>query len=284
MTVEEALALVETALDYQRLNRVQEIVFRHAWEGRSYGEMAKISGYEPDYIKDAGAKLWKLLSKALGEKVKKDTLQSVIKRYARRIQINLQGNQVIAVNLSGADLSGASLSIANLSEARLLFANLLKEADSCQADFSKVKRPDDKTESAEKLIQGEEVPNQTVPSNSENRLHYWNGYHLRSDEHLKIAEALERTGILFIPNPKLRLTTPEGRENQEFDFMILPQGKSAILQIDSEESQQDPVKEEELHRLFKYHGIRIVLHCDACRCGEEPDRVVQEFLEMLSQA
>ncbi len=283
MTVEEALALVETALDYQRLNRVQEIVFRHAWEGRSYTEMAKISGYEPDYIKDAGAKLWKLLSKALGEKVKKDTLQSVIKRYARRTQVNLQGNQVIAVNLSGADLSGSSLSVANLSGARLLFAKL-RESDSCQADLQGSKMPNDKTESGKEIIQPEQAEIQAVQSNPENRLHYWNGYHLRSDEHLKIAEALERTGILFIPNPKQRLTTPEGRENQEFDFMILHQGKSGILQIDSEESQQEPVKEEELHRLFKYHGIRIVQHCDASRCGEEPDRVVQEFLEMLSQA
>jgi hypothetical protein len=277
MTVEEALALVETALDYQRLNKVQEIVFRHAWEGRSYGEMAKISGYEPDYIKDAGAKLWKLLSKALGEKVKKDTLQSVIKRYARRIKVNLQRNLAIEVNLTGANLSGA-----NLSGARLI-ANLI-ETDLCQADSQGSITPAPNTESAEKLIPGEEAPNQTVQSNPDNRLHYWNGYHFRSDEHLKIAEALERTGILFIPNPKLRLTTPEGRENQEFDFMILHQSKWGILQIDSEESQQEPVKEEELHRLFKYHGIRIVQHCDASRCGEEPDRVVQEFLEMLSQA
>jgi glutathionylspermidine synthase len=79
MTVDEALDIVEVALDYQALNKVQELVFRKSWEGRSYIEIAKSNGYESDYIKDAGAKLWKLLSKALEEKVKKDNLKSVLK-------------------------------------------------------------------------------------------------------------------------------------------------------------------------------------------------------------
>lgn len=41
MTVEEALAIVETALDYDRLNHVQEILFRQSWAGLSYREIAK---------------------------------------------------------------------------------------------------------------------------------------------------------------------------------------------------------------------------------------------------
>ncbi|MEG3900296.1 MULTISPECIES: hypothetical protein [unclassified Microcoleus] len=84
MTVDEALTIAETALNYDRLNKVQEIVFRQSWEGRSYMEIAQITGYDYDYIKDAGAKLWKVLSKALEEKVKKDNLKSVLKRYLRR--------------------------------------------------------------------------------------------------------------------------------------------------------------------------------------------------------
>ncbi|HBK99722.1 MAG TPA: hypothetical protein DD001_21580, partial [Microcoleaceae bacterium UBA10368] len=99
MTAEEALDIVGVALDYQGLNKVQELVFRESWEGRSYVEIARSNDYEPDYIKDAGAKLWKLLSTALGEKVKKDNLQSVLKRYLRRNQVNLQRNLVIEVNL-----------------------------------------------------------------------------------------------------------------------------------------------------------------------------------------
>ena len=39
MTVDEAIAIAETALNYDRLNKVQEIVFRQSWEGRSYIEI-----------------------------------------------------------------------------------------------------------------------------------------------------------------------------------------------------------------------------------------------------
>ncbi|MBD1921290.1 pentapeptide repeat-containing protein [Microcoleus sp. FACHB-831] len=267
MTADEALELVENVLDYERLNKVQELVFRESWEGRSYIEIARSSGYEADYIKDAGAKLWKLLSKAFGEKVKKDNLKSALKRYLRRTQVNVQRNLTIEVNLSGANLSGA-----NLSGARL-FANL-NEADLGQANLQKVIMPDDNTELAE------EGHNQGIQFNSEDKIHYWNGLRFRSDEEVKIAEALERANVLFFPNSKVRLTTTEGRQNQEPDFLIFHQGKWGILEV----LHQDTAAYEERSRLFKSHGICIVEHYDANRCSEEPDRVVQEFLEILSQA
>lgn len=131
MTVEEALVIVETLLDYDHLSKIQELVFRQSWEGQSYVEIAESTGYDDEYIKYVGAKLWKLLSKALGEKVKKDNLKSVLKRYLRRTQVNVQRNLTIEVNLSGANLSGA-----NLSGTRLV-ANLI-ETDFCQADSQKV--------------------------------------------------------------------------------------------------------------------------------------------------
>ncbi|HLO85733.1 MAG TPA: NB-ARC domain-containing protein [Nostocaceae cyanobacterium] len=85
MTVEEALEIIEKVLNYSRLNKVQELVFRQSWEGKSYIEIAKENGYEPGYIKDTGSQLWQLLSKALGEKVTKINLQTVLKRYSRRM-------------------------------------------------------------------------------------------------------------------------------------------------------------------------------------------------------
>jgi uncharacterized protein YjbI with pentapeptide repeats len=188
MTVDEAITIAETALNYDRLNKVQEIVFRQSWEGRSYMEIAKSAGYEYDYIKDAGAKLWKLLSKALEEKVKKDNLKSVLKRYLRRSQVNLQRNLTIEVNLSGANLSGA-----NLSGARL-FANL-NEADYVQTDLDKIITSDSETEL----------------SDSENEID-WNGFCFHSDAQVKIAEILDRTSTLFIPNSQLRLA----REHPDF--------------------------------------------------------------------
>ena len=259
MTVDEAITIAERALNYDRLNKIQEIVFRQSWEGQSYKEIAASTEYEYDYIKDAGAKLWKLLSTALEEKVKKDNLKSVLKRYLRKSQVNLQRNLTIEVNLSGANLSGA-----NLSGARL-FANL-NEADYGQADLDKIITAESETEL----------------SNSENEID-WNGFCLHSEAQVKIAEILDRTSTLFIPNSQLRLATPAGRQNQEADFLIFHQNKLGILKIDSELSHPNTTEDEKC-RLLIDSGITLVKHYDATRCSEQPDLVVQEFLEILSQA
>src|SRR6476661_7221228 len=259
MTVDEALTIAETALNYDRLNKIQEIVFRQAWEGRSYGEIAKTTGYQYDYIKATGYELWKLLSQVFGEKVKRDNLKSVLKRYLRKSQVNLQRNLTIEVNLSGANLSGA-----NLSGARL-FANL-NEADYGQADLDKTINADSETEL----------------SDSENEID-WNGFCFHSDAQVKIAEILDRTSTLFIPNSQLRLTTPEGRQNLQADFMIFHQNKLGMLKIESESSHQNAT-EDEMCGLSVDSGICLVKHYDATRCSEQPDVVVQEFLEILSQA
>lgn len=86
MTVEEALEIIDKVLDSERLNKVQELVFRQSWSGHSYTEIAKNAGYDPGYIKDTGSKLWQLLSLALGEKVTKVNLQTVLMRYSRQMQ------------------------------------------------------------------------------------------------------------------------------------------------------------------------------------------------------
>ncbi|MDZ7964403.1 MAG: NB-ARC domain-containing protein [Nostoc sp. DedSLP03] len=84
MTVEEAIAIVEQLLERGRLTRTQEIVFRYAWEGKTYLEMARAVTYDPGHIKDVGSELWRSLSQALGEKVTKNNLQGVLKRTAQR--------------------------------------------------------------------------------------------------------------------------------------------------------------------------------------------------------
>lgn len=275
MTVDEAITIAETALNYDRLNKIQDIVFRQSWEGRSYKEIAASTEYEYDYIKDAGAKLWKLLSTALGEKVKKDNLQSVLKRYLRRNQVNLQRNLVIEVNLSGANLSGANLNGAGL------FANLV-EADLSRTDSDKPIIPDASTESNKENTSSEDGKNQEIQSNSQEAVYNWNDFCFHSDAQVKIAEILDRTSTLFIPNSQLRIATPAGRQNQKADFLIFHQNKLGILKIDSASSHQNAT-EDEMCRLFIDSGICLVKHYDTTRCSEQPDLVVQEFLQILSQ-
>lgn len=275
MTVDEALAIVETVLDYDRLNKVQELVFRQSWERRSYIEIARSNGYEPDYIKDAGAKLWKLLSKALGEKVKKDNLQSALKRYLRRHQIILSRTQVIQVNLKGASITGT-----NISEGSLL--GHLSKAHFCHSDAQKIIRDDEHID-WDKEIKDSEVINEQITKSQSEDIILWKGLRFRSEAQVKIADELDRTGILFIPNSQMRLTTPEGRQNQEANFLIFHQGKLGILEVGNDTSPHDNSSDEIRTISFKASGIHLVKDYDSNRCNEEPDLVVQEFLDILSQ-
>ncbi len=81
MTADEALAILDQVLQQEHLSDVQEIVFRQCWVGQTYAEIAENAGYDTGYIKDVGAKLWQFLSTAFGEKVTKNNIQAVLRRY-----------------------------------------------------------------------------------------------------------------------------------------------------------------------------------------------------------
>jgi WD40 repeat protein len=82
MTIQEALAIIDNALPQESLSDLQELVFSHAWEGKTYAEIAETCGYDTNYIKDVGSKLWQLLSKAFAENVTKSNFHSVLRRKA----------------------------------------------------------------------------------------------------------------------------------------------------------------------------------------------------------
>lgn len=81
MTTEEALVVLNTVIKPGYLNRVQELVFRQAWEGKTYSEIADNAGYDSEYIKYVGFQLWRLVSQKLGEKVTKSNVRSVLRRW-----------------------------------------------------------------------------------------------------------------------------------------------------------------------------------------------------------
>jgi hypothetical protein len=80
MTVEEALAIVDAILAPERLSSVQELVFRNCWAGQTYQEIAQTSGYDPDYIRIVGSRLWQTLAKATGEKITKNNIHVVLRQ------------------------------------------------------------------------------------------------------------------------------------------------------------------------------------------------------------
>jgi len=151
-----------------------------------------------------------------------------------------------------------------------------------RTDSDKPIIPDASTESNKENTSSEDGKNQEIQSSSQEAVYNWNGFCFHSDAQVKIAEILDRTSTLFIPNSQLRIPTATGRQNQKADFLIFHQNKLGILKIDSESSHQNTT-EDEICGLFIDSGIRLVKHYDATRCSEQPDLVVQEFLEILSQ-
>ncbi len=115
MTIEEAIAIVDTALQHKRLSNIQEQLFRQTWEGKTYAEIAETCGYDSSYIRDVGYRLWQMLTKGFGERVTKHNLQVVVRSHADRFQKKIstsENHQTIAhhplvalTNLHNADVS-----------------------------------------------------------------------------------------------------------------------------------------------------------------------------------
>ena len=90
MDVEEALTFADGLVsdkESKRLNDLQRDIFRGAWQGKSYKEIHQNCSYRcgVDHImRNVAPKLWELLSKVLGEKVTKNTLQAVLERTCKQ--------------------------------------------------------------------------------------------------------------------------------------------------------------------------------------------------------
>ncbi|NEO57285.1 MAG: hypothetical protein F6K54_31980 [Okeania sp. SIO3B5] len=255
MNVDYALELVEFVLDKDsNFTDVQEIIFRECWQGRcSYQEIAKVYGYEYEYIKSTAAKLWKCLSIAFGEKVKKGNLRSVIKRYTRRQHITFNRN-VFEMNFS----CGA-------------------KNKSCQLYTYKFSTAEEQ-ENKDRII--------TTPKSENN--HNSSPFSklsqsLLEEAETKIATALDSLGVTFFVKPNIKLTTQEGKCNLQPNFAIYYRGKLGIIEIDETEKGLNngvgSQTEKNSDRLLQNTNIDMVKHYDDIRCFLEPDLVIKEFLE-----
>ena len=73
---------VVTTVHGRSLSDVEILVLKGAWDRDSYDQIAARNQYSTSYLsQDIAPKLWKLLSDAIGEKVKKNSLKEPLKRY-----------------------------------------------------------------------------------------------------------------------------------------------------------------------------------------------------------
>ncbi len=82
---EKAVHLANQAV-FLNINRsltdIEVIVLKGAWQRQEYDEIAAQHQYATSYIsQDVAPKLWKILSEALGEKVKKSNFKQALERY-----------------------------------------------------------------------------------------------------------------------------------------------------------------------------------------------------------
>lgn len=116
-------------------------------------------------------------------------------------------------------------------------------------------------------------------------LRVWNNLYFRSQSEIRIAEALDRAGVLFFPNCRGRVGPGSARENREADFLICHDGKWGILEVDGEpfHPPSRTVQDHARDRAFRAHGVRLVEHFDATECYERAVEVVARFLALLER-
>jgi len=86
MDVEAALELAKRLIVAQsgkHLNDLQIYVLQGALEGKTLSKIAESHSYNDSHVKEVSAKLWTLLTAALGESVTKRNLRSVLEQRLR---------------------------------------------------------------------------------------------------------------------------------------------------------------------------------------------------------
>jgi WD40 repeat protein len=87
MELDQAEAIVKELLAPKYLNPPQEMVFRAAWNGQSYRDLADAAGYDCDYIKGVGAQIWRMLATATESRVTKGNFRQVLELFASRLDL-----------------------------------------------------------------------------------------------------------------------------------------------------------------------------------------------------
>jgi very-short-patch-repair endonuclease len=112
----------------------------------------------------------------------------------------------------------------------------------------------------------------------------WERLWFRSRTERKIAQALDRTNVLFAANACVRLgVTQDHRQTREVDFLVVSNGKMGVLEVDGPSHEGRAADDHERDRRFREHGIKVVERYTAEQCHRFPDDVVTTFLELLDR-
>lgn len=105
-----------------------------------------------------------------------------------------------------------------------------------------------------------------------------------SRSEIRIAQELERSSVLFFPLPlAVRHETGECyKDHREADFLVCLDGTFGILEVSHHEPSRYELDKEK-DAWFKKSGILCIEHYSADKCYNQPNIVVNEFLNTLSK-
>ncbi len=85
MELERAEVIIKELLAPKYLNPPQKMVFRAAWNGQSYRDLAESAGYDHNYIKGVGAQVWRMLATATDSNVSKSNFRQVLELFVSKV-------------------------------------------------------------------------------------------------------------------------------------------------------------------------------------------------------
>ncbi len=129
------------------------------------------------------------------------------------------------------------------------------------------------------VLDGRDVDNQAIGFKATRT---YEGLRFRSESEVRIAQALDRAGVMYVPNCRSRIGSQDQRRNCEADFLVMDAGRWGVLEVDGEQWHAGLAsRDHERDRPFHFHGAYKVQRFDAGECFENPDAVVKKFLALL---
>ncbi len=132
------------------------------------------------------------------------------------------------------------------------------------------------------VLDGRDVDNQAIGFKATRT---YEGLRFRSESEIRIAQALDRAGVMYVANCRSRIGSTDRRRNCEADFLVMLDSKWGVLEVYGEQWHAGlAARDHERDRPFHFHGAAKVQRFDAGECFENPDAVVQKFLALLRKS
>lgn len=109
----------------------------------------------------------------------------------------------------------------------------------------------------------------------------WQGLRFRSQSEVRVAQALDAAGALYLPNCLTRLNVGSDRQTREADFLVCEDGRWGVLEVDGPHHEGKAADDHDRDRLFRTYGIKVVERFPSLDCFNNATDVVQRFLGLL---